>query len=87
VVAAVGLAAPEVSRAPAPLVAPGGRPAIAGGSPEADDEPAARIDNPRQLEVGIVAVVCAVATVAMGIYPGPLFDVARDAGTALVNLL
>jgi NADH-quinone oxidoreductase subunit N len=87
VVAAVWMSAPEVSRVPAARVAPGGRPAIAGGSIEADDEPEARIDNPRQLEVGIVAVVCAVLTVAMGIYPGPLFDVARDAGAALVNLL
>ena len=81
------MSAPEVSRVPAARVAPGGRPSIAGGSIEADDEPEARIDNPRQLEVGIVAVVCAALTVAMGIYPGPLFDVARDAGAALVNLL
>ena len=38
VVAAIWLVAPGVARAPAPLVTPGGRPAIAGGSPEADDE-------------------------------------------------
>jgi NADH-quinone oxidoreductase subunit N len=106
VVAAVWLAAPDVSRAPKPLVAPGGRPAIAGGSPEADadpDRPAAvaagsagagdregeggRPRHSRQLEVGIVAVVCAVLTIAMGIYPDPLFDVARDAGAALADLL
>jgi NADH-quinone oxidoreductase subunit N len=97
VVAAVWLAAPGVSRAPAPLVTPGGRPAIAGGSLEADEEePGAvagaggiaedRSGSP-QLEVAIVAVVCAAATIAMGIYPGPLFDVARDAGAALGNLL
>ena len=41
----------------------------------------------RQFEVAIVAVVCAAATIAMGIYPGPLFDVARDAGAALTGLL
>ena len=94
VVAAVWLAAPGVSRAPAPLVTPGGRPAIAGGSPEADEEPGAVAapvaedrSSARQLEVAIVAVVCAAATIAMGIYPGPLFDVARDAGAALGNLL
>ena len=41
----------------------------------------------RQLEVTVVAVVCAAATIAMGLYPGPLFDVARDAGAALAQLL
>jgi NADH-quinone oxidoreductase subunit N len=95
VVAAVWLAAPGVSRAPAPLVTPGGRPAIAGGSPEADDDEPGAVAAPvaddrsgsPQLEVAIVAVVCAAATIAMGIYPGPLFDVARDAGAALGNLL
>ena len=96
VVAAVWLVAPGVSRAPAPLVTPGGQPAIAGGSAEADEEPGAvaapasvaddRSGSP-QLEVAIVAVVCAAATIAMGIYPGPLFDVARDAGAALSGLL
>jgi len=94
VVAAVWLAAPDVSRAPAPLATPGGRPAIAGGSPEADEDPggtaAVAAGGPRrsrQLEVGIVAVVFAVLTIAMGIYPDPLFDVARDAGAALADLL
>ena len=94
VVAAVWLVAPGVSRAPAPLVTPGGRPAIAGGSPEADEEEAPSWPRSprtaaarRQLEVAIVAVVCAALTIAMGIYPGPLFDVARDAGAALAGLL
>jgi NADH-quinone oxidoreductase subunit N len=86
VVAAVWLVAPGVSRAPAPLVAPGGRPAIAGGSAEADEAPV-EARGERQLELAIVAVVCAAATIAMGIYPGPLFDVARDAGAALTSLL
>ena len=45
-----------------------------------------RSDSP-QLEVAVVAVVCAAATIAMGIYPEPLFDVARDAGAALSGLL
>ena len=89
VVAAVWLAAPDVARAPAPLVTPGGRPAIAGGSPEADADAAAAARRARRapVEVAIVAVVCAVATIAMGIYPGPLFDVAHDAGAALTALL
>ena len=90
VVAAVWLVAPGASRSPAPLVTPGGRPAIAGGSVEADEE--AVVDVPerggeRQFEVALVAVVCAALTLAMGIYPGPLFDVAQDAGAALAGLL
>jgi len=40
-----------------------------------------------QFEVGFVAVLCAVLTIALGIYPDPLFDVARDAGAALADLL
>ena len=41
----------------------------------------------RQPEVVFVAVVCAVATIALGVYPGPLFDVAQDAGNAFKSLL
>ena len=41
----------------------------------------------RQPEVVFVAVACALATVALGIYPDPLFSVARDAGEALTSLL
>jgi NADH-quinone oxidoreductase subunit N len=92
------------------------RPAIAGGSPEADEEdraaghepgvPATREDTgavvatdfnepddvlvstrSRQPEVVFVAVACAVVTVALGIYPEPLFDVARDAGEAFTSLI
>jgi NADH-quinone oxidoreductase subunit N len=44
-------------------------------------------DRVRQPEVAVVAVVCALLTVALGIYPDPLFDVARDAGEALVSLV
>ena len=45
----------------------------------------------RQPEVVFVAVVCALVTIAFGIYPEPLFDVAKDAGrtrfpTLLVSL-
>ena len=81
VVAAVWLEAPEESRVPAPLGAPGARPAIAGGSQEADAELAAA--PPRRggnFAIVLVAVVCAVATVAIGIYPEPLLNVAEDAG-------
>ena len=105
VVAAVWMRSPaEAPAAPLGVVA-GTRPAIAGGSPEADDEPAstasttpargsvaatevpARGPRLRQPEVLFVALVCAAATVAFGIYPSPLFDVARDAGAALSGLL
>ena len=82
VVAAVWLAAPEESRAPAPLV-----PAIAGGSQEADALEPPRSSGAAGFPVALVAVVCAIATIALGIYPDPLFDVARDAGAAFSGLL
>ena len=92
------------------------RPAIAGGSPEADEEarrrPRARRrrarDPPdtgavvasdftegaeplrtglRQPEVVFVAVACALVTIAFGVYPEPLFSVAKDAGAALTSLI
>jgi len=58
----------------------------------ADDfaEPVAVVtDRPKlaQPEVVFVAVVCSIVTVAFGIYPEPLFDVARDAGAAFSSLL
>jgi NADH-quinone oxidoreductase subunit N len=52
---------------------------IAGWSPEADAR--------AQPEVTFVAVLCAAATVVIGIVPGPLFDVARDVGTSLSQLI
>ena len=52
---------------------------VAGWSPEADAR--------AQPEVTFVAVLCAAATVVLGIVPGPLFDVARDVGTSLSQLL
>jgi NADH-quinone oxidoreductase subunit N len=106
VVAAVWMRAP--AGAPAALPPVRMRPAIAGGSHEADaedlaagrepgadfatvqieDEPAApaRSSRLRQPEVVFVAVACALATVALGIYPEPLFHVAVDAGNAFVGL-
>jgi NADH-quinone oxidoreductase subunit N len=88
VVAAVWLSAPEEARVPAAgLGAPGARPAIAGGSQEADGVIEAPRGGTGLMAVGIVAVVCAVATVAIGIYPEPLLNVAEDAGRALTSLL
>ena len=65
---------------------------MAGGSIEADAEDAAGSEQPlgsrlAQPEVIVVAVLCAAATVFFGIYPSPLFDIAQDAGAALVNLI
>jgi NADH-quinone oxidoreductase subunit N len=48
---------------------------VAGWSPEADAR--------AQPEVTGVALLCAAATIFFGIVPSPLFDVARDVGTAL----
>jgi NADH-quinone oxidoreductase subunit N len=50
-------------------------PRMAGWSPEADAR--------AQPEVVAIAVLAAAATIFFGIYPDPLFDVARDIGTAL----
>jgi NADH-quinone oxidoreductase subunit N len=101
VIAAVWMRTPADAADRLPSLGDGvrARPQIAGGSPEADEAPvgAVRIepeegDGPVgtrrfQPEVVFVAVVCAAATVFFGIYPSPLFDVARDAGAALANLV
>jgi NADH-quinone oxidoreductase subunit N len=86
VVAAVWMRSPsEAIGARRAVVAPGARPLIAGGSAEADDAPVGR--RLGQWEVAAVAVICAAATVFFGVYPSPLFDLAREAGAALVNLV
>jgi NADH-quinone oxidoreductase subunit N len=87
VVAAVWMRSPSEAVAVRPGRVPGGRPAIAGGSQEADAELVAQPPRHRQPELVFVAVVCALATIAIGVYPEPLFDVARDAGAALTSLV
>jgi NADH-quinone oxidoreductase subunit N len=87
VVAAVWLSAPDEARTPARVAAAGSRPAIAGGSQEADGVLDAPSSGSGLFWVGAVAVVCAIATVGLGIYPEPLFNVAKDAGAALTGLL
>jgi NADH-quinone oxidoreductase subunit N len=88
VVAAVWMRAPEAR----PVVGPGAaaRPAIAGGSQEADAEVGAvAAAGPRRLvqpEVVGVALVCAAATIFFGVYPAPLLDLAHDAGAAFSDL-
>lgn len=52
--------------------------AIAGASPEADAR--------AHWELVAVAAACALAVVAVGFYPGPLFDVAQDAARAWLAL-
>jgi NADH-quinone oxidoreductase subunit N len=52
---------------------------VAGWSPEADAR--------AQPEIAAVAVIAAIATVALGIVPGPLFDVVRDVGTSIGGIL
>ena len=51
---------------------------VAGWSPEADVR--------AQPEVAAVAILFAAATIAVGLWPDPLFDVARDVGTSLSGL-
>jgi NADH-quinone oxidoreductase subunit N len=85
--------------APRPLgaIRPGGLAPIAGGSPEADalaptPSPSWEVYGPdggdhrspgRGLELTFVAVLFAVASIAFGIFPSPLFDLVAHAGRAL----
>ncbi|HEX2087244.1 MAG TPA: NADH-quinone oxidoreductase subunit N [Solirubrobacteraceae bacterium] len=76
-------------------------PALAGGSgelevagePPPDDFAGSRDVSPpdpgrrSHWEVAVVAVVAGVATLAAGIYPDPLFDLARDAGESFRHLV
>ena len=56
-----------------------GRPALAGGSAEAD--------TPRiEVETWFVALVFGAATLFFGIVPSPLFNLAVDAGRSLTHL-
>jgi NADH-quinone oxidoreductase subunit N len=86
VVAAVWMRSPSEAVAVRPGRVPGGRPAIAGGSQEADAELTAPPRH-RQPELVFVAVVCALATVFLGVYPDPVFEIARDAGAAFSSLV
>jgi len=68
-------------QAPGPSVlARGAMPVIAGGAPEADG---GGID----LELTIVAVVFAAATIVFGIVPQPLFDLAHHAASTVAGAL
>jgi NADH-quinone oxidoreductase subunit N len=72
---------------PGAVVARGGSDGVNVASVEVDEPAGAGGRRLVQPEVVFVAVVCAVATIAIGVYPEPLFNVARDAGSALQSLL
>ncbi len=92
VVAAVWMR-PEVATTAAAVGGGAVRPAIAGGSAEADEASLAAGLEPGatrrllQPEVIFVAVVCAAATIFFGLYPEPLFNVAKDVSSAFSNLV
>jgi NADH-quinone oxidoreductase subunit N len=65
--------------------APRATPVLAGGSPELPPEEPAGTRS-AGWEVTLVAIACAAVTVAIGVWPDPVFDLAGDAGAALVGL-
>ena len=90
VIAAVWMRSPSEAVSVRPGRVPGGRPAIAGGSQEATVAVAASAPprrHHRQPELVFVAVVCALATILLGVYPDPIFEIASDAGAALGSLV
>jgi len=64
----------ELPTAPARSASP-----VAGSSPEADAS--------AQPEAVAVAVLAAAATIVFGLWPSPLFDLARDVGTSISGIL
>jgi NADH-quinone oxidoreductase subunit N len=72
--------APPPTSAPAPTV--GALPALAGGSPELDEQTSPATTGP-QLEVVLVAVLAGAATIFFGVIPQPLFDLVHRVGSAL----
>ncbi len=74
------IAAMWMREAPSPsqVGASTGLPALAGGSPELDEE----LSRP-QPEVVFVAIVAGAATLFFGVFPQPLFDLVSHVGSAL----
>jgi NADH-quinone oxidoreductase subunit N len=62
-----------------PTIPPRSVKPLRGWSPEADPRAAP--------DITAVAILAAAATILLGIYPSPLFDVVRDVGTSLASLL
>jgi NADH-quinone oxidoreductase subunit N len=71
------------ARADAPALSAGALPALAGGSPELDEEPSAAPVKSPQPEVAFVAILAGAATLFFGILPSPLFNLVHGAGSAL----
>jgi NADH-quinone oxidoreductase subunit N len=86
VIAAMWMRSSEAGEARPGTPSPGGRPVLAGGSPELDDVSAGVRARP-QAEVLLVAVLAGAATIFFGVIPEPLFDLVRHAGGALGSLL
>ncbi len=72
----------EASIATAAGVPPTPLPALAGGSPELDEDPEDSTPG-AQPEVVLVAVLAGAATLFFGILPSPLFNLVHGAGSAL----
>jgi NADH-quinone oxidoreductase subunit N len=89
VVAAMWMSAPERERPPARAAA-GARPAIAGGSPEADAADAGgwpRADSAvANAEVAVIAALFAAAGVLFGIIPSPLLRLVAHAGRSITGI-
>jgi NADH-quinone oxidoreductase subunit N len=74
------------SGAPAGIPSPGEPlPALAGGSPELDEQSLGRTSHPEP-EVLLIALLAGAATLFFGIVPQPLFDLVHHAGSALGGL-
>ena len=91
VVATIWMRPPVAVPAIVPGAGPGELAPIAGGSLEADEwdagGPAAAGAAFRYPEVVFVAVAFAVATIAFGIFPSPLFHLAAHAANSLSGLM
>jgi NADH-quinone oxidoreductase subunit N len=61
-------------------------PVVAGASPDAPTAQPPTVLRTAGWEVTAVAVACALATIALGVVPGPVFNLARDAADALTHL-
>jgi NADH-quinone oxidoreductase subunit N len=65
-------------------------PAMAGGSPEADDPPEGDVLPPkgtRCLAIVVPGILCAAATIFFGVIPSPLVDWANHAGASIATFL
>jgi NADH-quinone oxidoreductase subunit N len=85
VIAAMWMREAAAGEGQAPAARPGPLPALAGGSPELDDD-APEPTRGLQAEVAFVALLAGAAILFFGIIPQPLFDLVHGAGAALSGL-